>query len=168
MPRAFMIPPEHHARMRVLVDEHINFVARILLKSGVPSADLDDEIQHTFIVMARRLGDVEVGRERSFLFQVAINLASHARRKLGRRREVLEERLPEGIEAHATPEHMTDRKQMQQLLDEVVRSMDEQLRQVFTLHEFDELNLTEIAALLGIPRGTVASRLRRARAQFRK
>ena len=36
------------------------------------------------------------------------------------------------------------------------------------LHEFDEMNLTDIAALLRIPRGTVASRLRRARAEFRK
>ena len=46
--------------------------------------------------------------------------------------------------------------------------VDETLRDVFMLHEFDEMNLTDIAALLRIPRGTVASRLRRARAEFRK
>jgi hypothetical protein len=39
---------------------------------------------------------------------------------------------------------------------------------VFLLHEFEEMNLTEIAAHLRVPRGTVASRLRRARAQIRE
>ena len=159
---------EMQGRMRAVVDEHIDFVARTLQKAGVPSADLDDEIQRTFIVMARRLGDVELGAERSFLFQVAINLASHARRKLARRREVLDGRPPERVEALATPEHLTDRKEMRKLLDEVVGGMDETLRDVFMLHEFDEMNLTDIAALLRIPRGTVASRLRRARAHFRR
>ncbi len=162
------MPMEMQGRMRAVVDEHIDFVARTLQKAGVPSADLDDEIQRTFIVMARRLGDVEVGAERSFLFQVAINLASHARRKLARRREVLDGRPPERVEALATPEHLTDRKEMRKLLDEVVGGMDETLRDVFMLHEFDEMNLTDIAALLRIPRGTVASRLRRSRAEFRK
>ncbi|HXU04388.1 MAG TPA: sigma-70 family RNA polymerase sigma factor, partial [Polyangia bacterium] len=115
-----------------------------------------------------RLRDVEIGSERSFLFQVAVNLASHARRKLARRREVLDEEPPDRVETLATPEHLTDRKEMRKLLDEVVGGMDKTLRDVFMLHEFDELNLTEIAKLIGIPRGTVASRLRRARAEFRK
>jgi len=155
-------------RMRSIVDDHIDFVARTLQKAGVPSADLDDEIQRTFIVIARRLSDVELGAERSFLFQVAVNLASHARRKLARRREVLDERPPERVETLATPENLTDRKEMRKLLDEVVGGMDETLRDVFMLHEFEEMNLTQIAGLLRIPRGTVASRLRRARAEFRK
>jgi RNA polymerase sigma-70 factor (ECF subfamily) len=155
-------------RMRSIVDDHIDFVARTLQKAGVPAADLDDEIQRTFIVIARRLSDVELGAERSFLFQVAVNLASHARRKLARRREVLDDRTPERVESIATPENLTDRKEMRKLLDEVVGGMDEPLRDVFMLHEFEEMNLTQIAALLRIPRGTVASRLRRARAEFRK
>ena len=46
--------------------------------------------------------------------------------------------------------------------------MDESLRAVFVLYEIEEMNLGEIARFLRVPRGTVASRLRRARAQFRK
>jgi RNA polymerase sigma-70 factor (ECF subfamily) len=42
------------------------------------------------------------------------------------------------------------------------------LRTVFVLHEFEELNMSEIASVLEIPRGTVASRLRRARQEFRE
>jgi RNA polymerase sigma-70 factor (ECF subfamily) len=46
--------------------------------------------------------------------------------------------------------------------------MDIDLRTVFVLHEFEELNMSEIADVLEIPRGTVASRLRRARLEFRE
>jgi RNA polymerase sigma-70 factor (ECF subfamily) len=164
------LPPRHdpQRRIRAMVDEHVGFVARTLTRAGVPSSELDDEIQRTFIVVSRRLDDVENGAERSFLFQVAVNLASHARRKLARRREILEDQPPERIEALATPEHLTDRKQMRQLLDEILAGMDPALRAVFKLHEFDEMNLTEIGLFLAVPRGTVASRLRRAREHIRK
>jgi RNA polymerase sigma-70 factor (ECF subfamily) len=40
------------------------------------------------------------------------------------------------------------------------------LRVVFVLYEIDGLRSGEIAEVLGIPLGTVASRLRRARADF--
>jgi RNA polymerase sigma-70 factor (ECF subfamily) len=45
--------------------------------------------------------------------------------------------------------------------------MSSDLRIVFVLYEFEEMHMTEIAGVLGIPRGTVASRLRRARLDFR-
>jgi RNA polymerase sigma-70 factor (ECF subfamily) len=57
---------------------------------------------------------------------------------------------------------------MRQLLDRVLDRMDESLRVVFVLYEFEEMNMSEIADVLEIPRGTVASRLRRARGDFRE
>jgi RNA polymerase sigma-70 factor (ECF subfamily) len=52
-------------------------------------------------------------------------------------------------------------------LDELLASMPEELRVVFTLYEFEGLKMQEIAELLDIPNGTVASRLRRARKLFK-
>jgi RNA polymerase sigma-70 factor, ECF subfamily len=150
-----------------MVDKHLNAVARTLRHAGVPSSDLDDEIQRTFIVAAKRIDDVQVGAERSFLIQVAQNLAWHARRQLARRREVLDANPPERIEEIATPEFLAGRKQMRQLFDDIIGSLHESLRAVFTLFEFEDMSMNEIAETLGLPRGTVASRLRRARAQFR-
>jgi RNA polymerase sigma-70 factor (ECF subfamily) len=161
-------PMDREVRIRWMVDEYIGFVARTLRKAGVPAADLDDEIQRTFITVSRRLDDVDLGAERSFLFQVAVNLASHSRRKMARRREVLDDSPPERVDALSTPEHLTGRKEMRELLDEILDGMDGAMRTVFLLHEFEEMNLTEIAAHLRVPRGTVASRLRRARAQIRQ
>lgn len=162
------LPSDRHARLRTMVDEHLKTVARTLRRAGVPSSDLDDEIQRTFMVAASRIDDVQVGSERSFLIQVAQNLASHARRKMARRREVMDGNLPERIEAVATPEFLADRKQMRQLFDDIIGSMHESLRVVFTLFEFEQMSMSEVAETLDLPRGTVASRLRRARTQFRQ
>ena len=152
-----------------MIDEHNGFVARTLRKAGVPPSELDDEIQRTFIAVARRIDDVRQGAERSFVFQVALNMAAHARRDLARRREVLPGDMPpDRVESLATPEYLTQRKQLRTLLDGIVASMDEALRVVFILHTFEGMDQAHIAARLGVPRGTVSSRLRRARAQIRQ
>jgi RNA polymerase sigma-70 factor (ECF subfamily) len=156
------------ARLREMVDQHVDFVARVLRNAGTPPSDIDDEVQRTFIIAARRLDDVRAGAEKSFLFRIALNLAAHVRRTMARRREVSGDQAPERIEMFATPEQLTDRKRMRELLDRVLDQMHDTLREVFVLHEFEEMNMSEIAAVLGIPRGTVASRLRRARAEFRE
>ena len=155
-------------RLRSMVDQHVNFVARVLRNAGTPDAEIDDEVQRTFITAARRLDDVRPGAEKGFLFKIALNLAAHARRTMARRREVLAEEAPERIDTLATPEALTDQKRMRQLLDGVLDKMDESLRVVFVLYEFEEMNMSEIADVLEIPRGTVASRLRRARGEFRE
>src|SRR5262249_43597667 len=114
-----------------------------------------------------RLERVHHGAERSYLFQVARNVALHARRTLARRREVSDEQPPEPIEAHATPEYLAGRREVRRHLERIIAGMNEPLRAVFTLFELGEMTLTEIADLLATPVGTVSSRLRRARAQFR-
>jgi RNA polymerase sigma-70 factor (ECF subfamily) len=157
-----------NSRLRGLVDMHVDFVARVLRNSGTPHAEIDDEVQRTFIVAARRLDDIRPGAEKSFLFRIAFNLAAHARRTAARRREVAADQAPEQVERFATPEALTDQKRMRELLDGVLDKMDETLRATFVLHEFEEMSTAEIAEVLGIPRGTVASRLRRARCEFRE
>ena len=149
-----------------MVEEHIELVARTLQNAGVPQADLDDEVQRTFIIAVRRLDDVQLGAERAFLCQVALNLAWHARRSLARRREIPSDQVPESVETRATPEELIDPMQIRQHLDGIVGRMDESLRAVFTLFVIDEMNLAEIAKLLRVPRGTVASRLRRRASSF--
>jgi RNA polymerase sigma-70 factor (ECF subfamily) len=154
--------------MRALVDQNIRFVTRTLSKAGVPRADLDDEVQRTFIIAAGRLEDVRLGAERSFLFQVALNTASHARRSLARRREFPSDQLPEPVETHGTPEDLMARKQTRSRLDGLLAGMAESLRAVLVLYELEGMDTNEIARSLDIRRGTVASRLRRARVHLRK
>lgn len=156
------------ARLRSMVDSYIDFVARVLRNAGTPDADVDDAVQRTFITAANRLADIRAGAEKSFLLQIALHIAAHARRTVARRREVHADEAPEQVEALATPEQLTDQKRARQMLDRVLDQMDTDLRTVFVLYEFEELNMAEIASALSIPQGTVASRLRRARADFQK
>jgi len=160
--------PSAEARLRAMVDSYIDFVARVLRNAGTPDADVDDAVQRTFITAANRLSDIRVGAEKSFLLQIALHIAAHARRTIARRREVHADEAPEQVEAFATPEQLTDQKRARQMLDRVLDQMEVDLRTVFVLYEFEELNMAEIASALSIPQGTVASRLRRARADFRQ
>lgn len=157
---------DREARLRKMVDGYLDFVARVLRNAGTPEAEIDDDVQRTFITAARRLDDVRPGAEKSFLLQIALRVAAHARRTAARRREVPSDEIPELVEGAATPEQLTDQKRARQLLDHVLDVMNPDLRTVFVLYEFEELSMAEIASALKIPQGTVASRLRRARSDF--
>ncbi len=158
---------EREARLRDIVESHIDFVTRVLRNAGSPSADIDDDVQRTFIIAARKLEDVRPGAEKSFILRVALNVAAHARRTLARRREVAVEPTLEMADAAASPEQIADRKQARRMLDRILEGMHADLRTVFVLFEIEEMSMIEIAGALEIPQGTVASRLRRARAEFR-
>ena len=153
--------------LRRWVDDYLDFVARTLRGAGTPAAEVDDAVQRTFIIAARRRDDVRLGAERSFLLQIALHVAAHVRRSAARRREVPESELPERIDA-ATPEQLTSRKHERQLLNRALEQLSPELRSVFVMFEIEERTMVEIAEVLQIPAGTVASRLRRAREQFRE
>lgn len=154
--------------LKRLLDDHIDFVARILRNGGTAEADLDDDVQRVFIILATRLDDVQPGSEKSFLLQTALRIASRARRTAARRRELVTDQLPELVDARSTPEEVMQRRQMRRTVDEILDQMDTDLRIVFLLYEVEQMTAAEIAAALQIPPGTVASRLRRARAEFRE
>lgn len=158
---------ERDSRLRAMVDRYLDFVARVLRNAGTPEAEVDDDVQRTFIAVANRLDDVRPDAEKSFLLQTALRMAAHARRTLARRREVHDSDAQLLIQTPLQPEQMLDQKRARELLDEVLAEMSAELRTVFVLYELEELSMTEIASALRIPQGTVASRLRRARADFR-
>jgi RNA polymerase sigma-70 factor (ECF subfamily) len=155
------------ARLRAIITSQYAFVWRCLRHLGVASADADDAAQQVFIVVSRKLEDVEDGRERAFAFATAMRMASRFRRAVGRRREVEDsdailERMAD------TAKDGSDRAPARQLLEQVLEAMPDDTRAVFMLFEVEELTMGEIAEALGIPPGTVASRLRRAREHFRE
>jgi RNA polymerase sigma-70 factor, ECF subfamily len=56
----------------------------------------------------------------------------------------------------------------QQLVDESIRALPPEYREVIVFRELEELSYKQIAAIAGIPIGTVMSRLSRAREQLRR
>jgi len=155
-------------RLRDLVIHQGDFVARSLRNLGVWGGELDDCVQKVFMVVARRLAEIEQGKERAFLFACAQNTAAHFRRSLARKREVSEESLMDRSDPELLPDQLTDRKRYRELLDQLLETMDENIRATFVLYSFEEMTMAEIADVLGVPPGTVASRLRRAREIFKQ
>lgn len=155
-------------RLRAMVAEHVEFIWRLLRRLGVPAGDVEDASQQVFLVASKRLDDVIPGRERSFLFGTAMKIAAHARRSSARQREVSDEGALEGADPGPDPEAQLDLAQARAMADAVLAEMPLELRAVFVLFEVEEMSTVEIAELLQVPAGTVASRLRRAREDFQQ
>jgi RNA polymerase sigma-70 factor, ECF subfamily len=155
-------------RLERMVSDHFDMLWRFLRQLGIPECDVDDGIQEVLMVAARRLTDIEVGRERAFLFSTAVRVASTLRRSRARHREQVVDSLVDFADPHPTPEASLDRARERQLLDAVLDEIPIELRAIFVLYELEELTMAEISALLELAPGTVASRLRRARERFAK
>ncbi|MCL2448544.1 MAG: sigma-70 family RNA polymerase sigma factor [Polyangiaceae bacterium] len=154
-------------RLRTLVEVHYAFVWRSVRRLGVAAADADDAAQQVFLVLSRKLRAVRPGCEPRFLFQTALRVASDYRRAKRRRRDANDGTpLPDPVDPAAGPFDVLALRAERAMLDRVLDAMPLELRAVFILRELDEMTTAEVANVTGLRMGTVASRLRRARAIF--
>jgi RNA polymerase sigma-70 factor, ECF subfamily len=153
-------------RLEAMLADHHAFVWRSLRRLGVPDGDIDDASQQVFLVAHRRLAKLAPESERSFLFQTALRVAADWRRAHKRRCEQVGIDILDVPDVAATPEEQMDQRRARALLDRALESMPMELRAVFVLFELEEMTMAQIASIAGIPPGTVASRLRRARQAF--
>lgn len=154
--------------LRDLFTQHYASIWRLLRRLGVREADLDDAAQEVFWVAARRLADIRVGSEHSFLYGVALRVASGERRKLRNAGTPTFSICPENPVAcsNKNPEQRVEDQQARQLLDHVLDQMSSSLKSIFVLYELENVPIKDIAELHEIPLGTANSRLRRARIEF--
>jgi RNA polymerase sigma-70 factor (ECF subfamily) len=149
-----------------LVVEHFDFIWRLLRRFGLSSTDADDAAQHVFMTATQKLQQITPGSERAYLYGVALRVAQNHKRKQQRRPEHTE-LDEEWREPAATPEQAAQLREAVDLLDRLLSTLPEELRRVLVLAEVEQLEVAEIASLEGLPVGTAASRLRRARDAFR-
>jgi len=154
--------------VRELLDAHGDFVWRVFRRMGFQEAVADDALQQVFLVAFQRLHVIEAGRERAFLYTTAKNIAARLRYGEGRSRETLydEDALDEEPMVETSLDDILEQRRARAILDEALGAMPERLRDVLVLIEIEEMTTSEAAECLGIPSGTVASRLRRARSLF--
>jgi RNA polymerase sigma-70 factor, ECF subfamily len=156
----------NESRLRQVTSEHFEVLWRFLRRLGIADADLDDAVQEVVLVLARKLDQVQIGCERSFVLSTAVRVASGFRRALRNRREVDDAALAELESPELDPEALAEKQRLRVVLQRVLNELPLELRAVFVLYELEELTMVEIAATLELPPGTVASRLRRSREQF--
>jgi len=158
-------PASAHVRLTTAFENHYDQIWRLLRRLGVPPSISDDAAQQVFLILAERMADVREGSERAFLFGTALRIASTLRRT--QKREVLTEHAD--LEASRLPgtDELAHQRQARAVLDSILQRMDADLRTVLVLYELEQFTSVEISEILSIPIGTAASRLRRARQQFR-
>jgi RNA polymerase sigma-70 factor, ECF subfamily len=154
--------PEDHARLERMFAAYHSTVWRILCRRGLSPDVAADAMQETFVIAVERLHEIQPNSERAFLIQTAMRVAHTLGRKTWRWQ------LEGDMDQRCMQFRDTgDQRANIQLCDLVLSKVHPQLVEVFVLYEIEELSAAEIATLLDIPPGSVASRLRRARKEFR-
>ncbi len=138
---------------------------RFVRRMGLPEEDAEDVVQESFIALLQKSSSVPVASERSFLYRAALNLVIERRRNFARRRE--ESRDAESLEEFATklqnPEEALTASVRLAILERILSKMPLDLRTALVLCEIEELSAERVSEILGVPIGTVRSRLRRGR-----
>jgi RNA polymerase sigma factor (sigma-70 family) len=148
----------------VLVRRHGPMVWGVCSRMLPRAEDAEDAFQATFLVLVRKArtlrGPESVG---PWLYGVAQRTALKARTRGSRRRA--EELLVEPPAAEATPEVVW--RDLRPVLDEEVNRLPDRYRAPFLLCYLEGVTNEEAARRLGCPKGTVLSRLSRAREMLR-
>lgn len=169
---------DERAREAALAElfEHVGRPVRDLcLRVAGDASDADDAVQDTFFDVVRGIrGFRSESRLSTWLFRVAIRAALRVRSRRGRT-EAREIAARDGISADSIPHDRDaqdpgavaiEREDTARVLAAIERLPAAQ-RTVLGLAAIEEMPQTEIAAILGIPVGTVYSRLGAARASLR-
>ena len=133
----------------------------------------EDAFQSTFLQVHLKVDQFEEGRKfRPWLYTIATNQAIDAQRRNKRHRHVSLDRnnKPEGqndvgslidllVSKEPNPEARLDETQRRDWIRETVEQLPEQLRSAIQLVYYQGLKYREAAEILGIPVGTIKSRL---------
>lgn len=169
-PAAPSSPAEAFEAFEDIYEAHFHFVWRNLRRLGVPEAHLDDAAQEVFLVVHRRLPELERRAAlKQWIFSIVLRVASDTRRWL-KRKSPHTQRKDAPIEADSIadeqasgPYERTERSEAARLLHRLLDSLDDEKRAVFVLAELEQMTAPEIAEALSVNLNTVYARLRAAR-----
>ena len=147
-----------------LVCRHHDDVYRYAFRLAGNQADAEDLTQQTFLIAQQRLHQVRhPERALGWLFAILRSCYLKGERK---RRPMDAAGLELDIES--IPEDVTENDIDSQLLQAAIDELPDESKLVVVMFYFEECSYKEIAAELGIPIGTVMSRLARAKGRLRK
>ncbi|WP_353620945.1 RNA polymerase sigma factor [Rhodopirellula sp. JC639] len=135
-----------------------------LMTRMVGRQNADDLTQQVFMQVFRKLeqfsGDSKL---ETWIYRLAVNEAlQYLRREKRRKAHPLDFEPEDGSTSRVETSELVER------LRKAIKQLDPELCAVITLKEDAGLSYREIAEAVGIPEGTVGSRLNRARAELRK
>jgi RNA polymerase sigma factor (sigma-70 family) len=158
------------AAFAALVERHGAMVFSVCQRIVRQHDDAHDAFQATFLVLARRARSIHGrGTVAAWLFGIARRIAARARVDTSRRRRL--EKLHAERRIHDDVATKTQAEEAEPDYSPLIAAIDrlpERYRMPVVLYYFEGLNTEAVARRLGCPRGTVLSRLARARERLRR
>ena len=151
-----------------LVHTYQQGVYRLAISILDDADDADDATQEVFVAALRALdsfrGDSSI---KTWLFRIAVNVCRSRLQRAqsrGRLRQVLQSLF---LQNQAHPESDAMQRESDSALWRAVHALDDKHRIPVILRYYHEMSVAEIAETLGVPVGTIHSRLNHARERLR-
>jgi RNA polymerase sigma-70 factor (ECF subfamily) len=147
---------------------HLNALYSTALRLTANRADAEDLVQDTYLKAFRSFDQFEPGTNlKAWLFTILHNTFLNTRRTAGRESIAAEpeelERVAAPPEATANPEQILLRKTLDVDLQAALDSLPQVFREAVWLRDVEAFSYAEIARIVGVPVGTVMSRISRGR-----
>lgn len=154
-----------------LASRHADDLFRLAFSLVGNRQDAEDVLQETLTAAFERIGSFEKrAAVKTWLIRILVNQSARVHRSRHVRRTASLDALSEGAASvlSGAPADPSERADLRLDVMAVLEALSAEHRQVITLREFQGLSYEEIAQVLGVPRGTVESRLFRARRELRE
>ncbi len=171
--QGFQGPAARAATFDVEALAHVDSLYRTARRLTRSAADAEDLVQDTYLKAFRAADSFESGTNlRAWLFTILHNTARNRFRDRARDAVTVDSEAVEraadasvagGTGGRVTPETLLLRETLGPELQAAVDGLPEIFRQAVWLRDVEEFSYAEIANMLGVPAGTVMSRISRAR-----
>ena len=162
------VPDGGQFDVSTLYTQHFDELLRLV--TGVLSdGDLaDDALQTAFARAVESGGPDKQESAKAWLFRVAVNEALTVKRRQSREKSHHEKLRRESMNWLRWPEDSLARAEVIARVQKVMGQLPSEEQQVLRSRVYDDLKFREIAVALGVPLGTVLTRMRRAMERLRK
>jgi RNA polymerase sigma factor (sigma-70 family) len=162
------------AAFGILIDRHRAAVTRLAFRILGVLADAEDVAQDAFLAAFLQLAELRSRPQfAAWVLGIAVHLAKSRLR--ARREEPIDDwaggrALPgfDGLDPAPSPEECHEARELHDAVRTAVAALPVEQRSAVELYYIEGLRVWEIAALTGLPSGTVKARLHRARERLRR
>lgn len=151
-----------------LYADHAPFIGRVVRRLTGEGSHVDDLLQETFLVAFKKRNDFQ-GRAaaRTWLYAIAAHLCQRHNRGARRFSFFRSRYAKEPIASPVSrPDQELEREQTVAMVYGVLERLPFKQREAFVLYELEGFEGEEIAEMVGVPVGTVWTRLHHARKKF--
>jgi RNA polymerase sigma-70 factor, ECF subfamily len=151
-----------------LCDHWLPVVLAWTTRLGGPRVDPEDAAHDVFLVVFRRITELHQAEAfESWLYGITRRVVS-ARRRTAWFRRWLPDAVADGTEPRPDPSRRAEQSEVSNQVWAALDQLPEAHREVLILCDLEERADSEVAEMLGVPKGTIKSRLRRARLALRE